>query len=97
MHIAWCSQAEPDDEDGPCTVAYTMSAPGLPTTDGRRIFVLATAEWPKPGQDLPVTVDARRPDRLTVHWQRRRRLREGQAVTGRGAPFTVAAGARSAT
>jgi hypothetical protein len=38
--------------------------PGAEPVSAQRIFDVATSHWPRPGQDLPVTVDRHEPSRI---------------------------------
>jgi hypothetical protein len=64
LHVQWCSHVEPSEPRGPCTIVYTLEMPGAEPVSAQRIFDLATAHWPQPGQALPVTVDPQQPSRI---------------------------------
>jgi hypothetical protein len=68
MHVEWCSPVDRSDVRGPCTIVYTIEAPGTESVSAQRIFDVSTAQWPHPGQDLPVTFDRARPSRITIQW-----------------------------
>ena len=70
LHVRWCSPIDRSDVRGPCTIVYTLEAPGTEPVSAQRIFDVATAQWPHPGQDLPVTFDRTRPSRIAIHWER---------------------------
>jgi hypothetical protein len=68
LHVEWCSRVDRSDLRGPCTIVYTINAPGTEPVSAQRIFDVSTAQWPHPGQDLPVTFDRARPSRIAIHW-----------------------------
>jgi hypothetical protein len=49
-------------------ITGVVSAPGLEPTAVEHCGVARVAKWPQPGEDLPVTVDQARPDRLVINW-----------------------------
>jgi len=49
-------------------IAGVVSGPGLPPTAVEHAGIARVATWPESGDDLPVTVDRTRPDRLVIHW-----------------------------
>jgi hypothetical protein len=49
-------------------ITGVVSAPGLEPTAVEHSGVARVAKWPQTGEDLPVTVDRARPDRLVINW-----------------------------
>jgi hypothetical protein len=76
-----------------CTMDGVVTAPGIPPTAVHHVSLLTpTAKWPQPGQELPVTIEAGKPDRLKIHWdqvpsaaQIARSLAEQEAAAQRSA------------
>lgn len=68
MHVTWCSGVDPSEDRGPCTIGYILEAPGSDPIQGKRIFDVASSQWPRAGQDLPVSFDPADPLRVTIHW-----------------------------
>ena len=49
-------------------MTLTVRAEGVPSTPVEHSCICRADRWPSPGDVLPVTVDARRPERLKVEW-----------------------------
>jgi len=49
-------------------ITGVISGRGLPPTAVEHAGIARVAKWPESGDDLPVTVDRARPDRLVIHW-----------------------------
>lgn len=61
----------PQEARGTCELRLLVQAVGVPpTTVEHRDRDAPTDRWPTPGQALPVLLDAGRPDRLEVLWDR---------------------------
>lgn len=53
-----------------CAMDLVVEAPGLPPTAVRYRAQVPSSRWPFPGQTLPVSVNPRRPTRVTIPWRR---------------------------
>ncbi|MEV7972651.1 hypothetical protein [Cellulomonas sp. NPDC089187] len=50
------------------TLVGVLHLPGQPPVPVQAHAMVPTAQWPQPGQDLPVVVERSDPNRLVVHW-----------------------------
>ena len=53
-----------------CEITGVLAAPGLDPRPVRRVGLVRTALWPKPGDVLPIVVDRARPDFYVIEWLR---------------------------
>jgi hypothetical protein len=69
MYVLGCSHLDPDKPAVACTIVYVVHAPGTEPIPGQQVFDVEPADWPYPGQTLPVTFDRARPARIAIHWE----------------------------
>lgn len=53
-----------------CEITGVLAAPGLDPRPVKRLGLVRTALWPKPGDVLPILVDRARPDFYVIEWLR---------------------------
>src|SRR3982074_2861162 len=55
---------------GPCQVELGVQAPGVEPFSCTQTFSVWADRWPHPGDNLPVTFDRAKPERMEVDWDR---------------------------
>lgn len=70
MHVVGCTALDPREMRAPCHITYVIQAPGIPAFSGDQVFELWSAQWPNPGDDLPVVFDRQKPDRIEIQFDR---------------------------
>lgn len=70
LHVVSCTAIDPRELRAPCHMNYVVRAPGVPAFAGEQVFEIWTKQWPTPGDDLPVVLDPRTPQKLHIQWDR---------------------------
>jgi hypothetical protein len=66
MHVVGCSALDAREMRAPCHVTYVIQADGIEAFSGEQVFELWAAQWPQPGDDLPVIFDRANPSHVDV-------------------------------
>jgi hypothetical protein len=66
MHVVGCSALDAREMRAPCHMTYVIQADGMEAFSGEQVFELWAAQWPEPGDDLPVIFDRADPSHVDV-------------------------------
>ena len=72
MHVVSCTAIDSREMRAPCHITYVVQSPGMAAFSGDYVFEMWTAEWPEPGEDIPVIFDREHPDRIKIDNEKRK-------------------------